>query len=482
MRTRELERLEEIEASGWRPKIDQSPRFSNDPTDSILRPLHYRSSYSALEFLHLVLGSWLERVVQPYIDQGLKIMKQTVAEGSSKHYRPLRSRELLAYILYRSIEALQKHKKHDIAPGRLADVAARLCSEKRRGAISGRFAVKSNILEDILASWTAHICSFAQPGSLSVADEAMFPHFGKKADDERLLQQICGKPHDFGLISYILAQRLQHSDLPIALALSINHLTQTLTPTGCVLKLHSAVVAADPNGPAKRQLVVDSLWSAASTLEAFDLHGIQYCVSVKTDSKVIPAPLFEVAASDLPTHTSRTHTNGSSTFEVVNADKHTVRLLTNMYAEDTEPVANHTRKGSYKTAVHLFDNESPQELVRIFQLDETWATKASALIIYHHLGWDVLRSEAQQGTNATLTYADAKGMKVSQLRAIRAQMLPRARQSVGTKEDMLHELFPNEQREVDETRAAEQGQKRKRRSREKLRDLALIRERVRIHF
>jgi len=203
---------------------------------------------------------------------------------------------------------------------------------------------------------------------------------------------------------------------------------------------------------------------------------------VKTDSKVIPAPLFEVAASDLPMHTSRTYTNGSSTFEVVNADKHTVRLLTNMYAEDTEPVANHTRKGSYKTAVHLFDNESPQELVRIFQLDETWATKASALIIHHHLGWDVLRSEAQQGTNATLTYADAKGMKVSQLRAIRAQMLPRARQSVGTKEDMLHELFPNEQREVDETRAAEQGQKRKRRSREKLRDLALIRERVRIHF
>jgi hypothetical protein len=163
---------------------------------------------------------------------------------------------------------------------------------------------------------------------------------------------------------------------------------------------------------------------------------------------------------------------------VVNTGKHTVRILTNMCVEDGIPVMDHHTIGSYATAVHLFDKETPQELVRMFQLGEEWMTEPSEAIIHHHLGWDVLRSPQQQGTNAPLTFADAKDMKVSQLRAIRQQLLPSARQSTGTKETMLHELFPNEQRQDDANRAEAQKRGHKRRARDRLRDLALIRERV----
>ena len=92
--------------------------------------------------------------------------RKSVAKGSSKHYHALHDGELLAYILYRCIEALQKHKKHGLAPERLSDAAAGLCSKKRAHAISGRFALGSVVVEAILASWPAHICSFAKPGSL----------------------------------------------------------------------------------------------------------------------------------------------------------------------------------------------------------------------------------------------------------------------------------------------------------------------------
>jgi len=480
--TSELEALEEIEASGWKPKINLPPHFSYEPTDSILRPLHFRTSYTALEFLRLILGSWLEREVQPYIDQGLKSKRKSVAKGSSKHYGPLHRDELLLYFLYRCIEALQKHKKHGLAPERLADVAARLCGKHRVAAISGRFAVESNVMEAILASWSAHICSFVQPGSVSAADEAMFPHFGKKAADECYLQHIPGKPHDYGLISYVLAQRLQHSELVIVLALCINHLTRTQTPTDCVTELYSAIIAADQPGPLQRQLVADSLWSSASTLEEFDLHHIRYCVSLKSDSKAIPAPLFDVAASDLPVHTSRMYTNGKCTFEVVNTGEHVVRILTNMYQEGAAPVAQHDRIGSYKTAVQLFTTETPQALVQMFDLGEDWARQPSEAIIHHKLGWDVLRPEAKQGSDTALTYTEAKAMNLTQLRAVRAQLLPRARQSKGSKEDILTELFPNAQREEDENRAANKERKHKRRAQKKLRDLALIRERVQFTF
>ena len=73
-------------------------------------------------------------------------------------------------------------------------------------------------------------------------------------------------------------------------------------------------------------------------------------------------------------------------------------------------------------------------------------------------------------------------MKVSQLKAIRAQMLPRARHSAGSKDTILRELFPREQREADAEQAAAQARTRKRRTREKLQDLALLRENVRLYF
>lgn len=444
------------------------------------RGLNAANQASAQMRRHCDLDSILP---QCHIDQGLEMKRKSVAKGSSKHYRTLYDGELLAYILYRSIGALLKHKEHGLAPERLSAAAAGLCSTKRASAISGRFAVGPIVLEAILASWSAHICSYAKPGSQSIANETTFPHFGKKADDEQYLQRIPGKPHDYGLISYILAQRMQHTQLPIALALSINHLTRTLTPTDCVLELHSALIAADPNGPMQRQLVADSLWSSAPSLDAFDRHHIQYCVSLKTDSNAVPAALFNVADSELPEHASRTYTNGNRTFEVLNEPGLTRRTLTNMCVEDIPPSRDNRRLGLYETAVLLFDNESPKELVRMFRLGDEWATKTNAEIIQHRLGWDVLRSEDQQGTNAPLTLADAKTMNLSQLQAIRAQLLPRAKQSIGTKEEMLRELFPNEQHASDDNRAAgEEGRKRKRLAQEKLPHLALIREQVRIYF
>src|SRR5271168_4613870 len=139
-----------------------------------------------------------------------------------------------------------------------------------------------------------------------------------------------GKPHDFGMIGYADVQQLQHKRLPIALAISINHITRSLTPTDCVLELHRTLVAANPDGPTVRQLVVDSLWSNAASIKQFDLYGIKYCVSLKSDSKIIPATLFTVSSSDLPVHMTRTYTDGTQTLEVINAGNHTLRILTNM--------------------------------------------------------------------------------------------------------------------------------------------------------
>lgn len=458
---------------------DERPEFSSNPTDAILLPLPHRHPYSALEFLRMILGAWLDAEVGPYVDRHLESHRKHSPPGQRKHYHALQDGELLEYFLSRCLEALQRHRKHKLNSRRLSAAATQLMNSHRIHALSARFAADGNVLAAILASWTPHICSFLGAGSVGIVDESMFAHWGKNADDKHFLQQIPGKPHDFGMVAYVYAQRGQHTDLPLALALMVNHINATVTPTDAAIALFCAVKEVDGGDFAERQLVADSLWSAQSVLNKFDLHHIKYCVSLKSDSKVIPAPLYDVSSADLPKNKGRTYTNGTLVLEVVNTGKQTVRLLTNMCLEGDGSKSDRRTIGAYATAVHLFDKETPVELVRMFGLDAEWAKSPSEVIIHKHLGWDVLRPVDQQGSNAPLTFAAVKDMKVSQLRRIRQLKLPTARSSVGTKEDILHELFPEEQRKADAEQAEAQKRGHKRRARERLRELSLIRERVR---
>ena len=110
---------------------------------------------------------------------------------------------------------------------------------------------------------------------------------GQKAFDDNELQQMEGKPHDYGCVAYIEAQRLQHIGLPIAMALLINQIQPSRTLTQCVLHPHNALLAVNPNGPCIPQLVLDSLFSDLSCLKQFELHGVQYCISLTPSSKVL---------------------------------------------------------------------------------------------------------------------------------------------------------------------------------------------------
>ena len=79
-----------------------------------------------------------------------------------------------------------------------------------------------------------------------------------------------------------------------------------------------------------------------------------------------------------------------------------------------------------------------------------------------------------------MTFSAVKDMKVSQVRRIRELKLPKERHSAVSKERMLADLFPKEQREADAVLAHDQEREHKRHARKRLREIDLIREQVRI--
>jgi len=234
------------------------------------------------------------------------------------------------------MQALITHKKHNLPLNELQNEQQRLCTEKRASAISSCLAFPDSILEEILGSWCKHISSFLHLGSLCALDETMIPYYGKKAFDESKLQYIPGKPWDYGMVSYILCQRLQFTQLPVCLSVYGNFLGKILTPTQVALQLLRDIKHVARPNLAHIQLIADSLWSTPACLQELQQHQIRICLAIKPDNTFLPTNLIEIASSDLPIGCSRTYSKGGLLLQVTSEEDRSVAVITNCWTTNTQ--------------------------------------------------------------------------------------------------------------------------------------------------
>jgi len=100
----------------------------------------------------------------------------------------------------------------------LAQARTGLMGQERFKVVRSCFAVGNTTLRTIVAAWPAHMMRFLTPGTVYLIDETISQFFGKLAADQRKLRNVPGKPYPYGMLSWVLCQRLCMSGLPIALA------------------------------------------------------------------------------------------------------------------------------------------------------------------------------------------------------------------------------------------------------------------------
>ena len=114
-------------------------------------------------------------------------------------------------------------------------------------------------------------------------------------------------------------------------------------------------------------------------------------------------------------------------------------------------------------------------MVELFGLDPEWLKKPLSLLVHHVTGWDILRPEAEQGSDDVLTFDAASKLGRRGLLEIHQQRLhlkkPAKKLSIAK---LLAELFPREAREHDSVAHKRRAELRQ----QQVRDLATIRERV----
>lgn len=429
---------------------------------------------SLLDFFERIFGDWAEKRILPYVNQE---MGRCFRRNRSKSNRPVTREVFLKYLLAECVQQLLKHAKHQESPSALSILRAQLIGKNRRKAISACMAFGDNVMEDIIASWPSHILKFVEPGSTYCKDETIVAHYGKKAGDAGKLRHAPGKPYDFGLWIYVLAQQLQWTGIPILLGMQGNFLRHSLTPSEVAVALLRAIRDELKEPELQQLMTADSHWCAAATIAELQRHHIRFCISTKLDNGIVPNDLLTLAKSDLPLHKTRSYARLPLILQMTSSGADATGLISDAW-KLPEP-SDEDYPCTYATALALYKNESVGALVAWFQLEPHWASRSLAEVVHEITGWDVLRPENQQGSTDALTYAQASKLPKKALQVLYDKAIPSRKKGRGkSKKEMLSALFPPETLVHEEAAAVAAGNRAKKRTQDRVEALDSLREQV----
>jgi hypothetical protein len=165
-------------------------------------------------------------------------------------------------------------------------------------------------------------------------------------------------------------------------------------------------------------------------------------VSAKENCTLIPQSLRDLSAKDLLLGHARTYSDGFLTLQVYRSDRGVTHIMTNAAGPSRHDPNKEIPPLSYKTALSLFLNEKPGNIVRAFDLPINCLSLSKAQLVHQITGWDVLREPTRQGDTSPLTAERLKHFVTDQVSAIYSATLHRKPPSTATKADMISALCP----------------------------------------
>lgn len=208
-----------LKQQGWSSIGDTPLRLIVPERPTVLAEFHYRGIHTPFQVLRLFLTDHLilKSVIGP-INSHLRIQYLKAKLEDRWRYAPLDMHQWWSFFgsyLCKCLLQCGNLSKYatDIAE------AGRKCaiSSKRYKTISAACAFGVAELEVLFDGMRKRIISVFHYGTLAVIDESIFEYRGEDMRQAGIDMCIERKPHPYGLMQYTLAQRLQHSQLPVVM-------------------------------------------------------------------------------------------------------------------------------------------------------------------------------------------------------------------------------------------------------------------------
>jgi hypothetical protein len=438
--------IEEIECSSFAPVADPSLTLHGNFSQSNVKLLSRSENVTELMVFESVLGQLIEEKILPQLNANMRAHVHSHPHQQHRRYHDATSLDLKAYFLKILLEGIRTGRDHEPTDSVIAAACERLVDKNRVYVFNSELAFGDAVLADILEAVPLYIRKLVEIGSCVVIDEALSSYYGPEAKAAHKLRHIPEKPHQDGLLTYILCQRLPFTGRAISVAFAPTYFNRSITPRDALVQMIVSLERAGIRPSPQWCFVADSLWSFPSYIQEFISLGWRFVISAKENCSLIPKALRNLAAEDLILAHSRTYTDGFLTLQAYQSERGITNIITNAAGLlDRDPNAD-IPIISYKTALSLFQNDKPGSIVSFLGLPTTSLTQNKPALVHQITGWDVLREPSRQGDTSPLTKERLNKFSADQVAAIYHLTFRRNPPSSATKGDMIAALCPDDDR------------------------------------
>lgn len=314
---------------------------------TILQAFPQTKGCTEFQFLrHLISDAFLDQHLLPILNAHLEHSKSS-QKSTAKRHAPINLEiwwQWFAEYLIREQKAKNNinttNPKYDV--NWTSPIGAH-----RFGAISTAHSLDLEELKDVLLVIREIVPPLVSMGTLSVVDETMFEYCGEDIREDGVAINIEGKPHPYGVMVYLAAQRLKHSGQSIMVDFEPQLPDIRPTPMKAKLSLMSWIKSRT-RGPT--HLLCDSLFSKAESLEEFRGLDTAFTVGLSKAPLCGLQDLYSIGCKDLPNLHARTFMSEPYMVQITHNGSHYVGVASTAWSI---PETNHQHPSprlSYATA------------------------------------------------------------------------------------------------------------------------------------
>jgi hypothetical protein len=283
----------------------------------------------------LLTVEMLRGQILPMVNGILRDSKRDHQRSEPSLLSHLEEREFWCFLAHYIAKNLETRKAVKETDKLIVDGAKRLIGHNRFSALHARFLPNEQELLAFVSAMRSSILTVIKPGAVLSVDDRIIAYFAQSMRDAGLAVNLPEKPHGYGQLMFVAAQKLPLCGLRVFLDVELRVATSMPAPSIATLAL---VQRLQPHLPPQAVFVADSASLAKATLPAYLNCPVKFALSVKDRRAAYFQQFWTFAQEHLPKDHTRTYCNGELVLQISDRDSdHVTLILTNAFVVPDSP-------------------------------------------------------------------------------------------------------------------------------------------------
>lgn len=434
----EIKRLKIIENQGWKNITDCTLTLAVQEIPATVATPPKRGQLTESEVLQLLFSdTFIHQYILTAMAHNILSKRSGISDKQKKYYKVPTIEEFWLFFSIYLLETLFNKGQIDSDRGKWENYL-NVLGQKRYKVLYSAFDFSEEQLNEFIDGIRKQIPKVFELGNTNLVDESIYEYFGQDMRNDAIDVNIDRKPHPYGTMNYVLAQRLLWTKLPIAIDFEPRFPHNKPSARIALLRLVERVTALVPY---VCHTLADSAFIAANSIEEFKGLSSELTVAISSSSACGYQTLYEIAKADLKEGQSRIYQSHNKIAQIAFKEDHITGLVSTAWRSDQLVDEPSTPVLKYKTAVHLFEHETAASIKKAFNLPDTVPQGDIVAVIKAATGWNISLPPPDNKGDQQLKEEKLQEMNVAQLRVLHQ----RTHQCDGTskkkKEDLIKDII-----------------------------------------